>query len=475
MARLRRTACIVASIFCLAVAWADTRDVKVVGPDDVPDNPLARFDVAIRLDKPTPRYRIGEHLTLRLQAEKSCYLTIFDVGTSGNVTLLLPNRYRSDTRIEAGKAIEFPGEGDGFEYEVTGPTGVDRIVVVATLEKVDLGADDLEKYHSTRSLFKTTPADKAGARMVRAAEDLRRLPDDQWATDQVAFTITNAEEPPKIEPVSREPQSWALAIGVKNYPAGSGKPKLFYADRDAVLFGETLRQQLGLPDTHVVTKVNEEATREAVRRWLDWLAENAGADDRVFLYFSGHGSQQPDMNGDESVGRDGDDDGADECLEAYDGPITDDDLWGRVDRIKCAQVVEVIDTCFAGGLHRSIGAGARAARKAAQDFVRGLGPGELRARTRSIDAPVVCFMAACQPNQVAKEDPRHRQAYFTYFITEGIRGSGDGNADGMITAAELHDFTHAAVLDATRGQQEPILVPDGVDLVITDRRKDADG
>ncbi len=113
-------------------------------------------------------------------------------------------------------------------------------------------------------------------------------------------------------------------------------------------------------DTRVL--LDQAATLSAVQGSLrDWLRDGVGPDDRVLIYFSGHGAQVRDQNGDET-------DTVDEALVAYDSShvvgadgepgITDvllDDDFGRLlAAIPSRDILVLVDACFSGTVTRSV-------------------------------------------------------------------------------------------------------------------------
>src|SRR5215831_1160088 len=83
---------------------------------------------------------------------------------------------------------------------------------------------------------------------------------------------------------------WAVFIGIDNYPKW---PQLKYAVNDANGMKEILLRKFHFKPDHVITLLNEEATREKILSVLgDTLAnpQNVQHDDRVFVFFAGHGA-----------------------------------------------------------------------------------------------------------------------------------------------------------------------------------------
>eukprot|EP01012_Entosiphon_sulcatum_P001444 TRINITY_DN10275_c0_g1_i1.p1 TRINITY_DN10275_c0_g1~~TRINITY_DN10275_c0_g1_i1.p1 ORF type:complete len:371 (-),score=36.26 TRINITY_DN10275_c0_g1_i1:165-1277(-) len=112
-------------------------------------------------------------------------------------------------------------------------------------------------------------------------------------------------------------------------------------------FAATPQSVLVLTDDTADTRVRP--TRGNILRAMQWLVSEAAPGDSLFLYFSGHGSQVPDLQGDE-------DDGLDETLVPCDwheaGQITDDEIYkSMVVRIpKGARLTCLMDCCHSGSL-----------------------------------------------------------------------------------------------------------------------------
>jgi len=451
-----RCCCVVLALYLASLPCLAQHDVATTAAD-IPENPNSRFEIRAELDRPARRYRPGDTLTLSLRAERTCYVTIFDVGTSGKVTLLLPNRFRSDNRLLAGSTISFPGPEDGFEYAVGLPAGIERIAVVGTTYPVDLTPGDLAHYADSRSLFQTAAAPSARALMAQARDVLSRAAAGagDWSSDQVTFQIDNA---PQLQPASSPQQSqiWAFVAAVADYPGNAND--LDYAVADARLFAKVLQEHMRVPASNLLVKTDAAATRQGFAEGLDWLAQHAGRKDKAFIFYSGHGSTEADNNGDE-------DDGVDEYLCLYDGMLCDDDFGQMVHRIKCDNVVTFVDTCFSGGAARGIKFRRPTARASqVPEHARdGFGAVEWRVRTREVAPEGFSMFAASQPGQVSREDPDLKQGVFTYFLAKGLQGAV-GNPP--ITLRRLYEYTYKEAMAHTHNEQAPCLLPQNADLVL---------
>jgi len=109
--------------------------------------PHPAFNVKVWVDQTD--YRVGDTITFNIQSDRDCYLTLLDIGSSGDVTVIFPNKYRQNNFVKAGTVYQIPGPGYGFKFDIQGPPGLERIKAVATLTPGAPIELDLEKgFHS---------------------------------------------------------------------------------------------------------------------------------------------------------------------------------------------------------------------------------------------------------------------------------------------------------------------------------------
>lgn len=148
----------------------------------------------------------------------------------------------------------------------------------------------------------------------------------------------------------------ALLVGINDYaPIGAGGPDLNGCVNDTIDMATTLRDLGIVPavpaNMHIVT--DGRATRAAIMNELGWLVSGAKKGDILVFYYSGHGSQMPDMTGEEA-------DRKDETICPHDfataGMIKDDDLRAVFAKIPAGVNLEVIlDSCHSGTGTRELG------------------------------------------------------------------------------------------------------------------------
>lgn len=88
------------------------------------------FSLSVRTGKLV--YEIGEPVLVEVTADRDCLLTIYNIGTSGAVRRIFPNRGRPDHRIAAGETVHVPGEDGDLLLASVGPAGVESLLALCT-------------------------------------------------------------------------------------------------------------------------------------------------------------------------------------------------------------------------------------------------------------------------------------------------------------------------------------------------------
>lgn len=145
----------------------------------------------------------------------------------------------------------------------------------------------------------------------------------------------------------------ALLIGVGTYENGVLLPGV---DKDIQNMCEAL-QIMGFKENDIQILSDKEATLGNIKFFIhNWLINGILPEDRVLLYFSGHGSQVKDLNGDEA-------DGVDEVLLPYDATVkngslenafVDDDFRTTIEKIPSNEIFVLLDACHSGTATRTV-------------------------------------------------------------------------------------------------------------------------
>jgi peptidoglycan/xylan/chitin deacetylase (PgdA/CDA1 family)/uncharacterized caspase-like protein len=226
-------------------------------------------------------------------------------------------------------------------------------------------------------------------------------------------------------------ESWAVVIGINEYQRW---PKLRYSVNDANSVEEILVSKFKFKKSNVIKLLNQEATRQKIVSVLgDDLAgsNKVGKDDRVFVFFAGHGVTRKAANGKEFgyiVPVDADQSNYQATA------ISMTNLRDFCELIPAKHIYFVMDSCYSGlALTRS------AASKNYLDEI-----------TNRIARQILTAGGADE--QVADGGPSGH-SIFTWTLLQGLQGLADMDGNGVITASELGAYV--APIVAAYSKQTP--------------------
>jgi peptidoglycan/xylan/chitin deacetylase (PgdA/CDA1 family)/uncharacterized caspase-like protein len=212
--------------------------------------------------------------------------------------------------------------------------------------------------------------------------------------------------------------SWAVVIGIDDYAKW---PRLRYAVHDAQSIRDVLIERYQFKPENVFLLRDREATRENILSLLgDKLAnpDLVKHDDRVFVFFAGHGATRRLPSGREL----GYIIPAEADLQNFQGQaISMTNFQDISEAIPAKHVLFVMDSCYSGlaltrGVAPSIG----------QNFLE-----EISRR------PVRQMLTAGGGDQQVADGGPNGHSVFTWTLMQALEGNGDLNGDGVITGAEL--------------------------------------
>ena len=97
-----------------------------------------RLSVTAWVDQADNTYAVGEQVRLYVKPSKDAYVTVLNVGPSGQTTMLFPNAHQKDNKIPGNQAVEIPSAASGASIKVAAPVGRELIKVVASTSPVPL-------------------------------------------------------------------------------------------------------------------------------------------------------------------------------------------------------------------------------------------------------------------------------------------------------------------------------------------------
>ncbi len=315
-------------------------------------------------------------------------------------------------RIGRAGAIEIEGEYNGIISE---DLPVELFTVMAepeTILDIELSGEDREV---DLDLFVTGPdfdliaegwlsnADAAGDEAVevyaekRAEYGITAYLYERSGQTPFVLGVNKIGRTALAEP-SPEPEIWAISAGISGY--SSTADVLNRASMDAVEMYDFLIEYQEVPPDHVILLVDAMATTEEFVSGMSALLNAAGPEDKVVIFFSGHGDQSyPGSGGSEEP------DSANESICLYNDDISDDMIASLVDSLSVSPVFLFLDACHSGGF--------------VNDFTGG--------------SNVLILTAA-------REDLSVSERILTPVLLQGSRGDADSNGNGYVSALELMTY-----------------------------------
>ncbi len=225
-------------------------------------------------------------------------------------------------------------------------------------------------------------------------------------------------------------RSWALVVGINTY---QNVEPLNAAVADAQAVADAL-PKLGFQEVRLL--LDAAATKAEFERIVyGEFKERMGPNDRLFVFWAGHGiTVRLPRGGEEGYLMPVDGDPQRPELTA----IAMDEVRKLGKRVNAKHVFFAIDTCFSGfALTRDVG-------------VEVMPDAELAA---AMEEPVVQVLTAGRRGQKAVEDEGH--GLFTRRLLDGLRGLADQEHRGFVTVTQLVGWLSPRVARDSGGRQNP--------------------
>lgn len=259
---------------------------------------------------------------------------------------------------------------------------------------------------------------------------------------------------------SAHAENHALILWIGDYGGRNDLPGI---DQDAAM-ARQIALGMGVPAGNIVEVSNAQLTRNAVAQALSRLHDRIAQDDKVFIYYSGHGMQVAGVDGAKCT----------EGLVTRDPALFEDfNLQSALTALgrKSSQLVFMNDSCFSGG------AATKEIRGAGDDFVPKFYSGALPAgaavsgdhqcgeavnkMSRNLQAvaaqpqaPQVLYIAASAADQVSLATRRGSLATLAW--SQCLR-TGDADRSGAIDGEELRACAQRLMDGALQGRRQQTL------------------
>lgn len=230
------------------------------------------------------------------------------------------------------------------------------------------------------------------------------------------------------------PRSYAIVVGVGEYKNLPKDLHLAYSERDAESLYSILISLEGgnFRSENVKKLLGSRATLANLKKELEeWLPRVAQENDRVFIYFAGHGFVHQGKG----------------YLALHDFDLNNiagtgypmETLAKTVgQKVKAKWKVLLTDSCHSGFVTSETRAD------------------NLNTLWQNLDKSMFSLTAS-RDEERSFESPDFGGGHgvFTYYVVKGMEGEADDDRDGSVTAVELTEYVRKNVREATRGKQTP--------------------
>jgi hypothetical protein len=231
--------------------------------------------------------------------------------------------------------------------------------------------------------------------------------------------------------------SWALIIGINKY---ENVQKLNYAVDDAEFIQEMLVKYFDFSIGNIIILKDERATKQNILKEFSAITKSANENDRVIIFFAGHGETMELPGGGEMgylIPVDG------STNDLYLSSIGMAELKNLAIMSKAKHVLYLVDACY-GGL-AAVG-------------TRGLIPTETNNYIDKISKNKARqIITAGGKGEKVLEKSELGHSVFTDNLKRGLQeGNADVNSDGYITGNELAMYLEEKVTNDSENMQTPI-------------------
>lgn len=328
-----------------------------------------------------PTVKLKDFVSFSFQASQAGYVSLWNLGTSGKMVRLFPNRFQTNMQVEAGKTYHLGGQTQQFGIRAEGPVGLEHVFLLWTAQQQDQPLQFSAEELNTFRAYEQQQVLEVSQRATQA-----------WATAHLAFEVSEDGQPwlqslQRRFPAAEQAPLRMQGVHGKVYllAMGANTQGLAKAGQDAEHFTQAMQQLWG---RQLQARLYSDAHVRDFRQGMHWLQQQVTPQDWVIVYYSGHGSTLPDRNGDEA-------DKVDEVFVMADtrgqlAPdlrhvIVDDEFHQTIQAIRSDNIIMILDACYSAGLSKR----AQLLLEGRRKFVR---MGELGQRL---------------PSEVAKRGARH--------------------------------------------------------------------
>lgn len=232
-------------------------------------------------------------------------------------------------------------------------------------------------------------------------------------------------------PAGSNAKVWAVVIGVAAY---NHMPVLRYTDDDAYRVYSFLKSPEGgaIPDEQMEILIDDAATYANIKETMERVFNQAGPNDMVLLYFSGHGLKGAFLPID---------------FDGFDNKLPHEEITAILKNSRAKYKLCIADACHSGSLLAMRSGSAQSIITSYYEKLAQADPG-------------TALLLSSKSEETSLESSGLRQGVFSHFLIRGLKGEADSDGDNVVSVQELYNFIYENVRTYTGNRQTPVIMGD---------------
>jgi hypothetical protein len=168
---------------CLIVKGGTFCRVRIKGKVSKKGDPDPDFKI-LKASLNQPAFYDGDDLELTLKVSQDCYITLLNIDSDGNITMVFPNGYSGNSFVKAGQTVNIPGD---YNFNLNpslpkGSTETTEILHIIATKNVPFMPGGT---YSSDNPFAAYPAGSLSDMAARLAE----FPRNEWTAEILPYGI----------------------------------------------------------------------------------------------------------------------------------------------------------------------------------------------------------------------------------------------------------------------------------------------
>jgi len=193
---------------------------------------------------------------------------------------------------------------------------------------------------------------------------------------------------------------WLFLVGIEKYDRVDN---ISYSTRSAKMFEKVAKKVLGVPDRHVYSLYNDDATLSKIKSEFTLMMRKIKEGDTIYFYYNGHGVPVPKEKNEPYMLP------SDVYLEF----VQDDkffalkNIYHELSSSKASKVIAIVDSCFSGGAD-------------GKALLKGTAAPRVKQKRVSFDKEKMVVLSASRDDQYSNGYDQKAHRLFSYFVMKSL-------------------------------------------------------